>query len=369
LGYTNILVGLSLWKTGIPQWDVSHKPLVCWDELANIYLTHRIFVLTISYMKEPKTLQEAIVYFSDADRVFNFAVKLIWPDGKATCPRCGSKENRFVSTRRIWFCKACEKQFSVKVGTIFEDSPIGLDKWMAAFWMLVNCKNGVSSMEIHRALGVTQKTAWFMLQRLRLALQSGDMGKLGGHVEVDETFIGGKARNMHKDRRAKFGLKAMENKTIVAGVLQRDGKVRTEVIRDRERKTLHALVREYVEPGTTLSTDDCKGYWGLYKDYVHQIVDHAETYVSGQVHTNGIENFWSLVKRGLHGTYVSVEPFHLFRYLDEQIFRFENRATKKHFVSDSDRFQLAMSQVSGKRLTYQGLIGKELLEKPRPEAF
>jgi transposase-like protein len=320
-------------------------------------------------MKEPKTLQEAIVYFSDPQRVFNFAVKLIWPNGKVICPRCGSKENRFISTRRIWFCKACEKQFSIKVGTIFEDSPIGLDKWMTAFWMLVNCKNGISSMELHRALGVTQKTAWFMLQRLRLALQDSNAGKLSGHVEVDETFIGGKARFMHKDKRAKLDRMGYDNKTIVAGVLQRDGKVRAEVIKNRDLRTMHALVRENVAPGSSVTTDDYRGYWGLYRDYIHQIVDHAETYVDGQVHTNGIENFWSLVKRGLHGTYISVEPFHLFRYLDEQIFRYENRATKKHFVSDSDRFQLAMSQVSGKRLTYQGLIGHKLMEKPRPEAF
>ena len=309
-------------------------------------------------MKEPKTLQEAIVYFSDADRAFEMAVKLIWPDGKVICPRCGAKEHRFVRTRRIWFCKGCQKQFSVKVGTIFEDSPLGLDKWMVAFWMLVNCKNGISSLEIHRALGITQKTAWFMLQRLRLALQDTQQGKLSGHVEADETYIGGKARNMHHAKRMKIRQDpARWGKAIVAGVLQRDGKVRAEIVPNTSRTVLQALVREHVEPGTTLSTDDATGYWGLYKDYLHQIVDHAETYVDGQVSTNAIENFWSLVKRGLHGTYISVEPFHLFRYLDEQIFRFNNRATKRHFVSDSERFKLAMAQVTGKRVTYQGLIG------------
>lgn len=314
-------------------------------------------------MKKPETLQEAIVYFSDPQRAFDYAVELRWPDGKVTCPRCGGAKHSFIKTRRIWFCYDCNKQFTLKVGTVFEDSPISLDKWMTAFWMLVNCKNGISSLEIHRALGVTQKTAWFMLQRLRLALQDTNAAKLTGHVEADETFIGGKARFMHKDRREKLSWGG-SNKTVVAGVIERDGKVRAEVIPNRSTTTLHALVREHVEPGTTLSTDDFQGYWGLYKDYIHQIVDHAETYVVGQVHTNTIENFWSLVKRGLHGTYISVEPFHLFRYLDEQIFRFNNRATKKHFVSDSDRFKMAFPQIAGKRLTYQGLIGNAIYEQP-----
>ena len=309
-------------------------------------------------MKKPETLQQAIVYFSDPERCFEYAVKLRWPDGKVTCPRCQGSKHSFIKTRRVWFCYDCNKQFTLKIGTVMEDSPISLDKWMAAFWMLVNCKNGVSSLEIHRALGVTQKTAWFMLQRLRLALHETDSGKLTGHVEADETYIGGKARFMHKAKRAKFLKNGYDNKTIVAGVLQRDGKVKAKVVPNRSVTTLHALVKENVEPGTHLHTDDFQGYWGLYKNYIHQIVDHAETYVDGQVHTNGIENFWSLVKRGLHGTYISVEPFHLFRYLDEQIFRFNNRATKNKFVSDSNRFELAFPQIADKRLTYDELIGR-----------
>jgi transposase-like protein len=310
--------------------------------------------------KQPKTLQAAIVYYSDPDNCLNHLVAQRWPDG-VTCPTCGSKDVRFISTRRIWECKSkhAKKQFSVKVGTIFEDSPIGLDKWLTAAWMVANCKNGVSSYEISRAIGVTQKTAWFMLHRIRLVMQDESKGgKLSGHVEVDETFIGGKARNMHKAKRAKLDRMGYDNKTIVAGVLQRDGKVRAQVIENREKRTLHSLVRDHVEPGAHLTTDDFHGYWGLYTDYIHQIVDHAETYVDGQVHTNGIENFWSLLKRGLKGTYVSVEPFHLFRYLDEQIFRYENRATKKRFISDSDRFRMVTSQLVGKRLTYEQLIGR-----------
>jgi transposase-like protein len=319
-------------------------------------------------MEKPRTLQQAIVYFSDPQRVFDYAVKLRWPDGKVTCPRCGGAKHSFIKTRRIWFCYDCNKQFTLKIGTVFEDSPIGLDKWMTAFWMLVNCKNGISSMEIHRALGITQKTGWFMLQRLRLALQGTDLGKLAGHVEVDETFIGGKARFMHKDKRAKVIKRGPSGKAIVVGVLQRGGKVRAEVVKDRERANVQGVVRQHVAPGSELSTDEWSAYFGLAPDYAHKVINHADAYVDGQVHTNGLENFWSLLKRGLKGTYVSVEPFHLYRYLDEQIFRFNNRATKKHFISDSNRFELAVSQITGKRLTYNALIGREL-EKPHPEAF
>jgi transposase-like protein len=322
-------------------------------------------------MKTPKTLQEAIVYFSDVERAFQYAVRLRWPDGHVVCPRCGTAKHSFIKTRRIWFCYECKKQFTIKVGTIFEDSPLGLDKWMAAFWMIVNCKNGISSMEIHRALGITQKSAWFMLHRIRKALQDGSTVKLGGSgapVQVDETFIGGKARNMHKDKWAKLNGAFSNNKVIVAGVLETGGKVKTQIIENRSMRTLHTLVKKHIEPGAALHTDDFYGYWGLAKDYAHQVVNHAEAYVSGKVHTNGLENFWALVKRGLHGTYVSVEPFHLFRYLDEQSFRYNNRATKNNPLNDNDRFELAVSQVFGKRLTYRELIGKEL-EKPHAEAF
>jgi transposase-like protein len=316
-------------------------------------------------MKEPKTLQQAIVYFSDQDRAFDFAVKLCYPGGLVVCPRCGSKDHRFVKTRYIWFCKGCKKQFSLKVGTIFEDSPLGLDKWMTAFWMLVNCKNGVSSMEIHRTLGITQKAAWFMLQRLRLALQDDFAGsKLGSgpdaEVEVDETFIGGKARNMHKARKDKLTGRIDDDKTVVVGFMERGGKVRTKIVTHRRKHNLQPLVREQVQAGAALYTDALKAYMGLDSDYEHQVVDHAVEYVRGRVHTNTIENFWSLVKRALHGTYVSVEPFHLFRYLDEQTFRFNNRKT-----NDGVRFERGMRQVMGKRLTYAQLTAKD--SSPRHE--
>ncbi len=317
-------------------------------------------------MEAPKTRQQAIIYFSDPDRCFEYAKKFRWPKGKVSCPRCGSEKHSFIKTRRIWFCYSCQKQFTLKLGTIFEDSPLGMDKWMAAFWMLCNCKNGISSMEIHRALGVTQKSAWFMLQRLRLALQDDFFGKkLGsgsGEIEVDESFIGGKARNMHlSERKRRITGTGTKDKTAVMGILERGGKIRTTVVPNRKKHSLQGEVRKHVEAGAALYSDALLSYEGLATDYAHKVVDHAVQYVDGRVHTNGLENFWSLLKRGISGTYVSVEPFHLFRYLDEQTFRYNNRKD----LNDGQRFALAMTQVAGKRLTYSELTGKD--ESPRYE--
>jgi transposase-like protein len=323
-------------------------------------------------MREPKTLQEAIVYFSDPDRAFEFAVKLRWPYGKVSCPRCGSAKHYFIKTRKLWLCRGCNKQFTLKVNSIFEDSPLGLDKWMIAFWMLVNCKNGVSSMEIHRTLGITQKTAWFVLQRLRLALQEKSFVKLGGpgsEVEVDETFIGGKARNMHKDRRMKMKDSSADNwgKAIVMGMLERSGKVRTRVVPDRRKPSLRDAIFDTIDAGSIVYTDEHPAYMAVDADYVHKVINHLQHYVDGTVHTNGIENFWSLLKRQLHGTYISVEPFHLFRYVDEQAFRFNTRKDDEGVkISDSARFAEAMSRVDGHRLTYSQLTGKD--QSPRHEA-
>src|SRR5271170_5183310 len=307
-------------------------------------------------MDKPKTLQEAVVYFSDPQRAFDYALALRFPDGKVTCPRCNGSKHSFIKTRRIWFCYECKKQFTLKLGTVFEDSPLGLDKWMTGFWLLVNCKNGVSSMEIHRALGITQKAAWFMLQRLRLAIQDDFFGsKLGGEVEVDESFIGGKARNMHlSERKRRITGTGTKDKTAVMGILERGGKVRAAVVPSRRKTVLQEEVRKHVTAGAALYTDALLSYEGLASDYAHQVVDHATQYVDGRVHTNGLENFWSLLKRGISGTYVSVEPFHLFRYLDEQSFRFNNRKE----LDDAGRFDLAVRQIVGKRITFAQLTGK-----------
>jgi transposase-like protein len=314
---------------------------------------------------KPRTLQEAILYFSEPDNCLNFIVAQRWPDG-VSCPTCGRKDVVFLANRRKWQCKTVHhhRQFSVKVGTIFEDSPIGLDKWLAAMWMVCNDKNGISSYEIHRALGVTQKSAWFMAHRIRLALQNGGiMGKLQGHVEVDETFIGGKARNMHKSRRDRMITgRGTKGKTVIMGFLQRGeethSQVKAQVIENRHRPTMQTAVRDNVAEGSRLLTDEFSAYTGLEGDFDHAVINHAIEYVNGQVHTNGMENFWSLFKRGLHGTYVSVEPFHLFRYIDEQSFRFNNRGTRKAPVNDAQRFALAVSQIMGKRVTFDQLTGK-----------
>jgi transposase-like protein len=323
-------------------------------------------------MDSPKTLQQAIQYFSDEQVCIDAVAAMRWPDGPR-CPDClgdNAKNPYYLKTQKRWKCRYCRRQFSVKVGTPFEDSPIALQKWLPALWMLISCKNGVSSYEIHRHLGVSQKAAWFMLHRLRLILKTRAMGtKLGGAesggVEVDETFIGGKVSNMHRDRRTRFAAESghtggWTGKAIVQGMLDRDErKVRATVVPDIKRETLQNEVLRNVKYGSQVFTDDAVGYDKLKWRYVHDVVNHAETYVKGRVHTNGLENFWSLLKRGLKGTYVAVEPFHLNRYIDEQVFRFNNRATKDNPLNDSDRFLLALSQVAGKRLTFAELTGKD----------
>jgi transposase-like protein len=311
---------------------------------------------------EPKTLQQAIRYYSDEQTCIDSFAEVRWPDGKPECPRCNGKEHYYLATQKRWKCKACGKQFSVKVGTIFEDSPLGLDKWLMAVWMIGNCKNGVSSCEMAKDLGITQKSAWFMLHRIRLAMQTGSFMKLGGgesEVEVDETFIGGKARNMHVDvRERRITGTGGKDKTAVQGILERGGKVRTIVVANRRKKVLQDNVKAHVAAGTALYTDALLSYDGLSQEYGHQVIDHAEKYVEGRVHTNGLENFWSLLKRGLNGTYVSVEPFHLFRYLDEQSFRYNNRSTKYEQIDDAQRFKQVLSHCAGKRLTFAEVTGK-----------
>ena len=300
--------------------------------------------------KHPATLQEAIRYFSDEQTCIDTIAKLRWPDGKPTCPVCAHKDHYWLATQKRWKCKNCGRQFSVKRGTIFEDSPLPLDKWLAALWMIVNCKNGISSYEISRDLGITQKSAWFMLHRLRLALQSRSVVKIGGRgqeVEVDETFIGGAARFMHADKRKRrITETGTKDKVAVLGMLERGGDIRTAVVGNRRKHGLQTQIRTHVAAHSATYTDALLSYQGLnHRDFIHKTVDHAESYVDGQVHTNGLENFWSLLKRGLKGTYISVEPFHLF-----QVFRFNHRKTKFQNVTDADRFRLALSHIAGRRL-------------------
>ena len=334
--------------------------------------------LAMTEAKEfPKTLLQATRYFADPDACVDFVAAMRWPCG-VTCPHCESKRVSYLSSRRIWkgTAKECHKQFSVKTQSVFEDSPIPLDKWLTAVWMVVNCKNGVSSYEIMRDLGVTQKTAWFMLHRIRLAMKDGNWYKMGGEdggpVEVDETFVGADPRKMHAKRReARYRALSARPKTPVMGMLDRDArKVRAKVVPNVKRETLQNEILEHVEQKSKVYTDMGVGYDSLAaKDFIHETVNHVEEYVRGQVHTQGIDNFWSLLKRGLRGTYVAVEPFHLDRYVDEQVFCYNNRATKDNPLTDADRFALAVSQIAGKRLTYSELTGKDAATGATPEPF
>jgi transposase-like protein len=315
----------------------------------------------------PKSLLHATRYFADPDVCVDFVAAMRWPDG-VTCPHCQSKRVSYLSSRRIWKCmaKECHKQFSVKTQSVFEDSPIPLDKWLVAVWLVVNCKNGISSYEIMRDLKVTQKSAWFMLHRIRLALRDSNWGKLGGGedggpVEVDETFIGPKPKKMHADRRQKATRITKDfSKAIVMGMLDRDArKVRAKMVPNVKRETLQREIINAIESGSKVYTDQATGYDGLgHSFFIHETVNHMKEYVRGQVHTQSLDNFWSLLKRGLTGTYICVEPFHLDRYIDEQSFRYNNRATKDNPLTDSDRFALAVSQIANKRLTYAELTGK-----------
>jgi transposase-like protein len=330
-----------------------------------------------------KTLQQAIQHFTDPENCRRFMVFVRWPDGMVKCPYCGSVKLTWLAKAKVYRCYGDhpKQKFSLKTGTVFEDSPIGLEKWLPALWLLSNSKNGISSYELHRALGVTQKTAWFMLHRIRLAMQSKSFFKMGGTdggpIEVDEAYIGGEPKNRHLSVRGassesrfvsreypaikpKSKAGRGTDKIAVFGMLERETRqVRAHVIPKVRREVLMDSILNNVEKGSTIYSDGLKDYKSLKaQEFIHETVNHVTEYVRGDVHTNGIENFWSLLKRGLRGTYVAVEPFHLTRYIDEQVFRFNNRATKDNPLTDADRFMLAVSQIEGKRLTYAELTGK-----------
>jgi transposase-like protein len=330
-------------------------------------------------MEAPKTLQEAIIYFADPANCREFLVARRWPNG-VECPYCGSKNVKLSEKYNRWQCashhapkvegeKAMPRQFTLKTGTIFEESPIALDKWLATMWQLVNCKNGVSSYEIGKAIGVSQKSAWFMLHRLREVMSDSEGDKLSGHVEADETFVGGKVTNMH--RRSKRNIQSKNDgnwgKTVVLGLLEREGRVRAAVAPTRRHYEIHKNVMANVEPGSTLLTDEYDAYQSLPDEFTHEMVNKLKGYVDGKIHVNGMENFWSLLKRGLKGTYVSVDPVHLQAYVDEQVFRFNSRKDADNKpIKDAERFDLAVRQIVGKRLTWNALTGKEGV--PRPTA-
>lgn len=306
----------------------------------------------------PRTLQEAILAFSDEQFCIELIAAMRWTDGKATCPKCGQTNAHYMVSRRFFQCKnkECKKQFSIKTGTIFEDSALKLDKWLMAMWLLVNAKNGISSYELHRALGITQKSAWHVLHRIRTAMTIGTIEKMSGTIELDETFVGGAAKNMHLTKRKRFEKKHTRqvhgHKTAVFGMVQRGGKVRAQIVKNVQAQTLVPIIKENVEKDSEIFTDRASGYRMLWQDYIHDTVDHATEYVRGNVHTNSIENFWSLLKRTIKGTYISVSPAHLQKYVEEQVFRYNEREG-----NDQMRFVRLLESISGKQLTYSQLIG------------
>jgi transposase-like protein len=301
----------------------------------------------------PTTLLEAVRYFGDEAVCRDFLAGLRWPNG-VRCIVCDSDRVGFLATRSLWRCKDCRKEFSVKKGTIFEDSPIPLSKWLPAIWLYSAGKKGRSSHQLARDLGVTQKTAWFISHRIRLAMDTDSFDSpLSGEVEADETFIGGKDQNKHARLRRPLGRGSLSGKVAVMGLLERHGEVRARVVATRHKPVLQAEIRRNVAPGSTVYTDQLLSYKGLDADYVHEVINHSEEYVRGHVHTNGIENFWSLFKRVIYGTHHSVEPFHLDRYLSENVQRFNTRTLR-----DDVRFTQTAGRVLGRRITYKELTGK-----------
>ena len=313
-------------------------------------------------MDTPKTLIEAIQYFSNYENCRQFMIATRWADGIVRCPSCGSENVLYMEKARQYFCrmKHSKPKFSLKVGTIFEDSPIALEKWLPASWLLVNAKNGISSYELARAIGVTQKSAWFMLHRIREAMGDDNKGKIGGSpknpVEIDEAYLQANPRKQNQIQRKTAH--ASDRKAIVMGMMARNTReVRAMVVPDAKRTTLQNKILDHVGWGAHIYTDQHVSYDGLSATnlFVHKTVNHMVQHVKGKVHTNGIENFWSLLKRTLKGTYVAVEPYHLDAYVSEQVFRFNNSKGK----TDAQRFNKVMSQTANKRLTFAQLTGKD----------
>jgi transposase-like protein len=299
---------------------------------------------------------QAVRQFADPQVAHDFFTQIRFPNGVA-CPRmgCGSAAVAYMPKVRRWYCNDCKKQSSVKVGTIFEDSPIGLDKWLPAIWLLASNRNGTSSYELARALDVTQKTAWFMLHRIREAMKDKTFTKLAGPVESDETYVGAKQRSGLRlgDHHGRKSRGPAYGKQIVQGIVERKGDVRAFVIPSIKRATLTDKIREHVQPGATVYTDALASYASISDEYVHHVINHAVEYVRGHVHTNNIEGFWSVFKRTLKGTYVAPRPEHLQRYVEEQVYRFNRRNEE-----DGTRFAKAVKKADGKRITYKALIGK-----------
>lgn len=300
-----------------------------------------------------KNLTQLLDYFKDNDRCKSYLEKQRWGTHVA-CPHCGSL--KVYRTNRGFKCgeQLCYKKFSVTVGTIFENSKIALRTWFAAMYLISSHKKGISSLQLHRDLGITQKTAWFILHRIREALREKNSPLLADVVEVDETFVGGKNKNRHYHKKVENSQgRSVKDKTPVVGVMQRGGKAVTAVVPDTKADTLHPIIVNAVKQGSIVITDEWRSYQGLDGMYAHVVVNHTDgEYTRGAFHNNTIEGFWSLLKRGLYGIYHQVSPKHLTRYCDEFTYRYNNRK-----MADIERFNLTLQRVNG-RLKYHDLIGK-----------
>lgn len=310
----------------------------------------------------PTTLLGVTKYLSDPQVCIDIVKFMRWGESEPVCQHCGETGAYFLASRKIFKCKKCRKQFSVKMGTIFEESAVGLNKWLIAIWQLVNCKNGISSYELGKGIGVTQRTAWFMLQRIRTAMSNGTIEKMTGTIEIDEAYIGGLPKNMHQSKKARFVSRYTRqfprNKTAVVGMVERGGQVRAKVVHKGntlKREDVMPIIKQNIEPESHVMTDEAVMYRDLWEKYVHATINHSREYVRGNVHTNSIENFWSLLKRSIKGTYVSVSPVHLQKYVEEQVFRYNTRQG-----NDRERFIAVLNQVSGKRMTYAELTDHKI---------
>lgn len=296
-----------------------------------------------------KSLPQLLDYFKEESTGIAYYENLRW-NGKPVCPHCGIDKTPY-RTNRGFKCsdKDCAKKFTVKTGTIFDNSKISFRIWFAAIFLAGSNRKGISSLQLSRELGITQKTAWFVLHRVREMLTTNAPTMVGGTVEADETYIGGKEKNKHASKRRKAG--EPDNKRVVLGVIERDGKVVLKYVPNATSDNMVPFIKQHVSEGSTLYTDEFVSYKKLASDYTHGTINHSlRIYVHGDIHTNTIENFWSVLKRGIYGIYHNVSEKHLDRYLNEFASRFNKRK-----VSEQAKFEKFLTQ-SEKRLKYKNLI-------------
>lgn len=297
------------------------------------------------------SLFELLDYFNTEEKCIDYLAKVKW-NGGVECPYCANdKAYRLTTGRKNWKCSKCRKQFSVRVGTMFEDSRISLRKWFVAIYLIAAHKKGISSHQLAKDIKVTQKTAWFMLSRIRTSFEP-TKEVFTNTVEIDESWYGGLEKNKHMNKRTKGTQgRSAKTKTPILGILERDGKVYALPVADTKAKTIIPIIKEKIVKGGTVYTDEWKSYRTLATDYDHQFIKHsAHQYVDGAIHTNNIENFWSLLKRGINGIYHHVSDKHLAKYVNEYTFRYNNRK-----MTDGSKFDVCIANATQK-ITYKSLI-------------